>query len=286
MSRSGSGFQVRTANAEDATAITDLNLRLALESEGLALDREVVHEGVLAVLRDTTRGFYLIADASAGLAGQLMITREWSDWRNAFFWWLQSVYIEPAFRRQGALRALYSHTLRLAREEGTVCGLRLYAHDANASAQQAYRRLGMAPLPYDLLGVDFPAAGRVAPAAHPAGAVTLDVATAAALLDSLKDPVLLADTGHAIRYMNAAAIAHYKEGTALIGRSLLDCHNPHSCDVIREVLDALRAGESERLLSDGERQRIYMRAVRDPRGQLVGYYERYESASRGAGDPR
>ncbi len=167
MSRSGSGFQVRTANAEDATAITDLNLRLALESEGLALDREVVHEGVLAVLRDTTRGFYLIADASAGLAGQLMITREWSDWRNAFFWWLQSVYIEPAFRRQGALRALYSHTLRLAREEGTVCGLRLYAHDANASAQQAYRRLGMAPLPYDLLGVDFPAAGRVAPAAHP-----------------------------------------------------------------------------------------------------------------------
>lgn len=103
-----------------------------------------------------------------------------------------------------------------------------------------------------------------------------DTALLTTLLDSLKDPFLFADTGHVIRYMNKAAVAHYKEGTALLGRSLFDCHNADSQHQIVEVLAALRAGEEERLITDNEKHRIYMRAVRDPTGQLLGYYERYE----------
>lgn len=105
----------------------------------------------------------------------------------------------------------------------------------------------------------------------------------AAVLDSLRDPVLVADTEHITRYMNKAAIAHYSEGTALIGRSLLDCHNERSQATMLEVLAALQAGETERLITDNAKHRIYMRAVRDPRGALIGYYERYEPPRREAG---
>ncbi len=97
-----------------------------------------------------------------------------------------------------------------------------------------------------------------------------------AILDSLKDPVLFVDTGHIIRYMNRAAVAYYEEGEALLGRSLLDCHNERSRQIIKEVLAALEAGEEERLISEEEGRRIYMRAVRDRQGRLLGYYERYE----------
>ncbi|MBN2565371.1 MAG: PAS domain-containing protein [Candidatus Eisenbacteria bacterium] len=96
-----------------------------------------------------------------------------------------------------------------------------------------------------------------------------------AILDSLKDPVLVADTGHVTRYMNRAAIEHYDEGEALIGRSLMDCHNERSQRTIVETLAAFEAGEDERLITDNEKHRIYMRAVRDSSGAVVGYYEGY-----------
>ena len=98
----------------------------------------------------------------------------------------------------------------------------------------------------------------------------------AALLDSMKDPVLFADTDHVIRYMNKAAIAHYQEGEALLGRSLFDCHNEDSQRQIVEILAAMRKGEDERLLTDNERHRVFMRVVRDGSGEVLGYYERYE----------
>lgn len=98
----------------------------------------------------------------------------------------------------------------------------------------------------------------------------------AAFVDSLKHPFLFADTGHVIRYLNRAAIAHYQRGADLLGTSLLDCHDEDSCATIREVLQALREGEEEQLITDDERHRIYMRAVRDAGGELLGYYERYE----------
>jgi len=109
----------------------------------------------------------------------------------------------------------------------------------------------------------------------------LDAAFLATLLDSLKDPFLFADTGHVVRYMNKAAVAHYKEGAALLGRSLLDCHNADSQRRIIEILAAFAAGAEERVITDNEKHRIYMRAVRDGSGRLLGYYERYEPPVRG-----
>ena len=98
----------------------------------------------------------------------------------------------------------------------------------------------------------------------------------AAILDSVKDPVLFADTGHVTRYMNKPAERHYEEGRALIGRSLLDCHNAESQRMMKEILAEMQAGLDERLITDNEKHRIYMRAVRDAGGGLLGYYERYE----------
>jgi nitrogen-specific signal transduction histidine kinase len=98
----------------------------------------------------------------------------------------------------------------------------------------------------------------------------------AAILNSLKNPVLFADTAHVTRYMNKAAIAHYEEGASLIGRSLLDCHNERSQQMMIEILSGMHEGLEERLITDNEKWRIYMRSVRDADGTLIGYYERYE----------
>ena len=103
-----------------------------------------------------------------------------------------------------------------------------------------------------------------------------DTALPAQILDSFVDPVLVADTEHTIIYMNSAAVDHYTGGETLMGTSLLDCHNEDSREMMIEVLAALENGEEERLISDNEKRRIYMRAVRDESGELVGYYERYE----------
>lgn len=104
----------------------------------------------------------------------------------------------------------------------------------------------------------------------------VDASFLAAILDSLKDPVLVADTEHVTRYMNKAAVAHYEEGESLIGRSLLDCHNEQSQRMMIEILAEMHHGLDERLITDDEENRIYMRVVRDPDGRVLGYYERYE----------
>lgn len=96
-----------------------------------------------------------------------------------------------------------------------------------------------------------------------------------AILDSLTDPILLADTDHVVRFMNRAALEHYGEGEALLGTCLFECHNEHSCRIMKETLAALERGEDERLISSDEKRRVYMRAVRGRDGSLIGYYERY-----------
>jgi hypothetical protein len=98
----------------------------------------------------------------------------------------------------------------------------------------------------------------------------------AAIVQSLKNPLLFADTEHTVRYMNKAAIAHYGEGESLLGTSLLDCHTEQSQQVIIDTLADMQAGLEERLITDNEKYRIYMRVVRDEQGQVLGYYERYE----------
>ena len=104
----------------------------------------------------------------------------------------------------------------------------------------------------------------------------IDVTLMAAILDSLTEPLLFAGTDHTIRYMNKKAIAFYEQGAALLGRSLLDCHSERSRQEMVEILAAMHAGEEERLITDDEEHRIYMRAVRAPNGQVLGYYERYD----------
>jgi DUF438 domain-containing protein len=103
----------------------------------------------------------------------------------------------------------------------------------------------------------------------------IDASTMAAVLESLKDPMMFVDTGHTIRYMNKAAVAHFERGEALLGTSLLDCHNQRSCEIILETLKAMHEGEDERLITDNDKHRIYMRAVRNTSGEVIGYYERY-----------
>lgn len=108
----------------------------------------------------------------------------------------------------------------------------------------------------------------------------IDAGFMAAILDSLKDPILVADTEHIIRYMNQAAIVHYEEGKDLLGCSLFDCHNERSCRMMVEILAAMQQeGVEEELITDDEKHRIYMRAIRDPDGRVLGYYERYEPPS-------
>ena len=110
-----------------------------------------------------------------------------------------------------------------------------------------------------------------------------DTQLMAAILDSLKDPVLFCDTNHMMRYMNKAAAAHYDEGRSLIGRSVMECHNERSREMIVETYAMFESGADERLISDTDKNRIYMRAVRNPEGKLVGYYERYEPPRPAAG---
>jgi len=106
--------------------------------------------------------------------------------------------------------------------------------------------------------------------------MTSDASFLSNLLDSLKEPYLFVDTDHVVRYLNRSALAHYEQGAGLLGTSIFDCHNAESNAMIREVFAALLAGEEERLITDNEKHRIYMRAVRDEHGELIGYYERYE----------
>jgi GNAT superfamily N-acetyltransferase len=145
---------IRQADLTDAAVVTDFNLRLARESEGLDLSPACVASGVAAVLGDAARGLYFVAEVSGEIAGQVMITYEWSDWRNGNLWWLQSVYVLPRFRQLGVFRALFSHVRELARKSPDVCGLRLYMHADNARARRCYESLGMRHTKYEVFEME------------------------------------------------------------------------------------------------------------------------------------
>jgi GNAT superfamily N-acetyltransferase len=134
---------IRDATLADAATIADNNSSMAMETEGRALAPDVIGPGVAALLGDPEMGRYWVAESAGQIVGQLMVTYEWSDWRNGGLWWIQSVYIAPDFRRQGVFSALYHHVESLAATEPDVCGLRLYVEDNNHRAQQTYEALGM-----------------------------------------------------------------------------------------------------------------------------------------------
>lgn len=123
---------------------------MAAETENLRLDPDRVETGVAALLEDPSKGLYFVAEVDGAVAGQVMITYEWSDWRNGNIWWLQSVYVKQEFRRLGIFRALFKHLENLARAQAGVCGLRLYMHADNTRARQSYERLGMKHTRYEV----------------------------------------------------------------------------------------------------------------------------------------
>jgi len=136
-------IHVRAAQAPDRAILVAFNAAMALETEAKILDPAVLSAGVGAVLAEPKRGFYLVAECDGAVAGCLMITFEWSDWRNGDWWLLQSVYIAPAFRRRGVFRALYAEVERLAAAAPRVVGVRLYVERDNRQAQHTYASLGL-----------------------------------------------------------------------------------------------------------------------------------------------
>lgn len=150
-----SEIKVRVATPADAEFLVRGNAEMALETEHLSLDLDRLRDGVHAVFEQPGRGVYYIAELDGRRAGQMMITYEWSDWRNGVFWWIQSVYVERMFRRQGVFKAIYQHIENLARTTPGVCGLRLYVENSNSCAQEIYERLGMQRTIYQMFEVDF-----------------------------------------------------------------------------------------------------------------------------------
>ncbi|MGH7232432.1 MAG: GNAT family N-acetyltransferase [Nitrospiraceae bacterium] len=151
-------FLIRPAAKEDLDALVAFSRAMAFETEGKRLDRERLRRGTLAVLESTEKGFYLVAELQAdtpAVVGQLLITYEWSDWRNATFWWIQSVYVDPAWRRRGVYRRLYERVLRDAQGQPDVCGLRLYVEQGNDIAQSVYHALNLHRTHYQIWEVDF-----------------------------------------------------------------------------------------------------------------------------------
>lgn len=149
---------IRDATPDDAGVIADFNTRMAEETEGRPLPPALIGAGVSAVLDDPAKGRYWVAEIGGTVVGQLLVTFEWSDWRNGAFWWIQSVYVHGGHRRAGVFSALYRHVEKLAREAQEVCGLRLYVERHNRRAQETYLALGMTAPGYMVMEVDFRAA--------------------------------------------------------------------------------------------------------------------------------
>ena len=146
---------IRKATPSDVPTIAQFNFAMAEETEHIQLDMERLLLGVNGLFDEPSRGFYLVAESEGEIVGQLMITFEWSDWRNGVFWWIQSVYVHKEFRAQKVFRSLYNKVVSMAKDEGNVCGIRLYVEKENDLAHDVYNKLGMSVTHYDLLEIDF-----------------------------------------------------------------------------------------------------------------------------------
>ena len=152
-------LHIRAGTPADEGVIAAFNAAMALETEGKSLHEPTVRAGVRAVLADAAKGFYLLAERGGEVVGQLMVTTEWSDWRNGWYWWIQSVYVTPTARGAGAFRTLFDHLKAKAVADPSVIGLRLYVEHDNARAKRVYAALGLTAEPYQLMGV-YPLPGR------------------------------------------------------------------------------------------------------------------------------
>jgi GNAT superfamily N-acetyltransferase len=142
------GIVIRSAQAKDLGKIVSFQIEMARLTEERALSQNLVGRGVKAVIDNPQLGFYLIAEWEGEVQASLLVTREWSDWRAGWFWWIQSVFVTPSFRNQGLYRALHNRVKSRAQEAGDVVGLRLYVETENQSAMEVYRRMGMVETNY------------------------------------------------------------------------------------------------------------------------------------------
>jgi ribosomal protein S18 acetylase RimI-like enzyme len=152
---SGTIREVRAATPADVEAIARFNEAMALETEGRRLEPATIRRGVRRVIERPDLGFYLVADGAAGPVACLLVTYEWSDWRDGLFFWIQSVFVRPESRGRGIFAALYREVESRARSRGDVRGLRLYVEKENLRAQRTYARLGMFETGYRLWEAEF-----------------------------------------------------------------------------------------------------------------------------------
>jgi len=141
---------VRFAVADDIPNIVRFNLAMAKETEGIDLEPTILEKGVSAIFEHSELGFYIVVEHEGHVKASLMITYEWSDWRNALFWWIQSVYVEPQYRRQGLYKKMYNFIKDVVKDKTDVAGIRLYVDGNNHGAQKTYNTLGMSPSNYQL----------------------------------------------------------------------------------------------------------------------------------------
>jgi ribosomal protein S18 acetylase RimI-like enzyme len=146
---------IRHASLSDIESIVLFNRAMALETEKKHLNEEIASSGVRRLMLQEQYGFYIIAEIENKPVGQLMITYEWTDWRDGLFWWIQSVYVMPDFRGKGIYKALYGHILRESRKHDDVRGIRLYVDRSNDVAKNVYEKLGMSKAHYDMYEIDF-----------------------------------------------------------------------------------------------------------------------------------
>ncbi|VAW30173.1 hypothetical protein MNBD_BACTEROID07-1042 [hydrothermal vent metagenome] len=135
--------QIRTASEENREIIADFQIKMANETEDLILEKETLSEGVMHVLRDPEKGKYFIAEEAGKVVASLLVTFEWSDWRNKWVLWIQSVYVLPKYRKQGVFKNMYAHIKKWAADDSEIAGIRLYVDKTNRRAIDVYRKLGM-----------------------------------------------------------------------------------------------------------------------------------------------
>ena len=134
---------IEEARIGDLNTLVEFQLKMAMETEELKLDREILIKGVKAVYEDPAKARYFVARIDVRVVGMLMITLEWSDWRNGWVWWIQSVYVEQEFRKDGIFRSLYTYIRNVVENSDSIRGLRLYVDKRNIKAQKVYNALGM-----------------------------------------------------------------------------------------------------------------------------------------------
>jgi len=152
-------LNIRPAGRDDVDSIVTFSAAMAMETEQRRLDQAMLREGTESLLGTPSLGFFMVAELLVSerpmLVAQLMITYEWSDWRNGIFWWIQSVYVDPHWRRRGVFRRMLEHVMASAKAAPDVCGVRLYVEQNNHAAQTVYQRLGLSPSGYKVYEQDF-----------------------------------------------------------------------------------------------------------------------------------